>query len=96
MAWREVAARKDGTILGMRFKWYDNVGGYIRSPEPGCSFRPTGNFVGNLSNNGTGLVLGQQLGSSIPAALKSELDQVKADIISGTIKITSPSQPAAS
>src|SRR5256712_3553193 len=30
----------------MRFKWLDNVGGYIRSPEPGCSFRPTGNFVG--------------------------------------------------
>ncbi len=43
---REVAARKDGTILGMRFRWLDNVGGYIRSPEPGCSFRPTGNFVG--------------------------------------------------
>jgi 2-furoyl-CoA dehydrogenase large subunit len=46
VAWREVAARKDGTILGMRFRWLDNVGGYIRSPEPGCSFRPTGNFVG--------------------------------------------------
>jgi 2-furoyl-CoA dehydrogenase large subunit len=46
VAWREIAARHDGTILGMRFKWYDNVGGYIRSPEPGCSFRPTGNFVG--------------------------------------------------
>jgi 2-furoyl-CoA dehydrogenase large subunit len=46
IAWRELAARKDGTILGMRYKWYDNVGGYIRSPEPGCSFRPTGNFVG--------------------------------------------------
>jgi len=46
VAWREIAARRDGTILGMRFKWYDNVGGYIRSPEPGCSFRPTGNFVG--------------------------------------------------
>jgi 2-furoyl-CoA dehydrogenase large subunit len=43
---RELAARKDGTVLGMRFKWLDNVGGYIRSPEPGCSFRPTGNFVG--------------------------------------------------
>ena len=49
IAWREVAARRDGTILGMRFKWYDNVGGYIRSPEPGCSFRPTGNFVGPYS-----------------------------------------------
>ena len=46
VAYRELAARKDGTILGMRFKWLDNVGGYIRSPEPGCSFRPTGNFVG--------------------------------------------------
>src|SRR5215470_20167411 len=46
IAWREVAARRDGTITGMRFKWLDNVGGYIRSPEPGCSFRPTGNFVG--------------------------------------------------
>jgi 2-furoyl-CoA dehydrogenase large subunit len=46
VAWRELAATKDGTVLGMRYKWYDNVGGYIRSPEPGCSFRPTGNFVG--------------------------------------------------
>jgi 2-furoyl-CoA dehydrogenase large subunit len=46
VAYRELAAKKDGTILGMRFKWLDNVGGYIRSPEPGCSFRPTGNFVG--------------------------------------------------
>jgi 2-furoyl-CoA dehydrogenase large subunit len=43
---REVAAGKDGTVLAMRFRWLDNVGGYIRSPEPGCSFRPTGNFVG--------------------------------------------------
>src|SRR5881296_2792455 len=46
IAYREVAAKTDGTVLGMRFKWLDNVGGYIRSPEPGCSFRPTGNFVG--------------------------------------------------
>ena len=34
---REVAAKKDGTVLGMRYKWLDNVGGYIRSPEPGLS-----------------------------------------------------------
>ncbi len=46
IAYRELAARKDGTVLGMRYKWLDNVGGYVRSPEPGCSFRPTGNFVG--------------------------------------------------
>jgi 2-furoyl-CoA dehydrogenase large subunit len=46
VAYRQLAARNDGTILGMRYRWLDNVGGYIRSPEPGCSFRPTGNFVG--------------------------------------------------
>ena len=46
IAYRELAAKRDGTVLGMRFRWLDNVGGYIRSPEPGCSFRPTGNFVG--------------------------------------------------
>jgi 2-furoyl-CoA dehydrogenase large subunit len=46
VAHRELAAKKDGTVLAMRYRWLDNVGGYIRSPEPGCSFRPTGNFVG--------------------------------------------------
>jgi 2-furoyl-CoA dehydrogenase large subunit len=46
VAHRELAAKKDGTVVGMRYRWLDNVGGYIRSPEPGCSFRPTGNFVG--------------------------------------------------
>ena len=43
---RELAARRDGTVTAMRYRWLDNVGGYVRSPEPGCSFRPTGNFVG--------------------------------------------------
>ena len=46
VAYRELAAKQDGTVLGMRYRWLDNVGGYVRSPEPGCSFRPTGNFVG--------------------------------------------------
>src|SRR5919204_407134 len=46
VAYRELAAKKDGTVLGMRYRWYDNVGGYIRSPEPGCSYRPLGNYVG--------------------------------------------------
>ncbi len=46
VAYRELAAQKDGRVLAMRCRWLDNVGGYIRSPEPGCSFRPVGNFVG--------------------------------------------------
>ena len=46
VAYRELAALNDGTIVAMRSRWYDNVGGYIRSPEPGCTFRPIGNWVG--------------------------------------------------
>jgi basic membrane protein A len=54
---------------------------------------PTGSYIGTLSNNGTGLTLDNK---SIPSTITAALDKVKADIISGTIKITSPSQPAAS
>jgi 2-furoyl-CoA dehydrogenase large subunit len=43
---RELAARRDAIVTAMRYRWLDNVGGYIRSPEPGCSFRAVGNFVG--------------------------------------------------
>src|SRR5208337_508736 len=46
VAYRELAARKDGTILAMRSRWLDNVGAYIRSPEPGCTFRPISNWAG--------------------------------------------------
>lgn len=42
----EAAARRDGTILGFKMRIYDNVGGYFRPPEPGCIFRPLGNYVG--------------------------------------------------
>ncbi len=54
---------------------------------------PTGNFIGDLTNGGTGLAPFHSYDSKVPADLKTELDKVKADIISGTIKITSPSQP---
>ena len=54
---------------------------------------PTGNYIGDLKNDGTGLAPFHNFDSKVPADLKTELDQVKADIISGKIKITSPSQP---
>jgi basic membrane protein A and related proteins len=57
---------------------------------------PTGSYVGTLENDGTGLAPFHDYDSKVPSDLKSELDQVKADIISGKIKITSPSQPKAS
>ncbi len=52
-----------------------------------------GNYIGTLANNGTGLAPFHNFDTQVPAALKGELDQAKADIISGKITITSPSQP---
>ncbi len=51
---------------------------------------PTGNYIGTLANNGTGLAIDDK---TIPASITGEINQVKADIISGKITITSPSQP---
>jgi basic membrane protein A len=54
---------------------------------------PKGSYIGDLSNDGTGLAPFHDFDSKVPSDLKSQLDQVKQDIISGKIKITSPSQP---
>src|SRR5450759_5204344 len=54
---------------------------------------PTGSYIGDLKNNGTGLAPFHEFESKVPADLKAELAKVKADIISGKIVITSPSQP---
>lgn len=50
-------------------------------------------YIGTLSNDGVGLAPFHDLESKIDPALKTELDQVKSDITSGKITITSPSQP---
>lgn len=54
---------------------------------------PAGSYIGDLKNGGTSLAPFHNFNSKVPADVKSELDQIKADIISGKIKITSPSQP---
>ncbi len=51
-------------------------------------------YVGTLENEGTGLSPYNDFDSKIPADLKAEVDKIKADIIAGTIKITSKSQPS--
>jgi len=54
---------------------------------------PTGNYTGDLKNDGTGLAPYHNFESKVPAELTTELTQVKADIVSGKIVIKSPSQP---
>lgn len=46
VSYREVAVKSDGTVIGVRTKLFDNVGAYLRTPEPATTFRPIGNFVG--------------------------------------------------
>ena len=50
-------------------------------------------YVGTLENGGTGLAPFHEFEDKVPAELKTELDTLKADIISGKIKIESASQP---
>ncbi|HET7067107.1 MAG TPA: BMP family ABC transporter substrate-binding protein, partial [Nocardioides sp.] len=69
----------------------DSVEEYVNKAASGQF--PQGNYVGTLENDGTGLAPFHDFDSKVPAEVKSELDTVKQDIISGKIKITSPSQP---
>ena len=50
-------------------------------------------YVGTLDNQGTGLAPFHDFETKVPAELKTELDQIKSDIVSGTITIESKSQP---
>ena len=42
----ELAVRKDGKILGARYRFIEDVGAYLRPPEPGALFRVHGNLNG--------------------------------------------------
>ena len=53
-----------------------------------------GDSVGTLANNGVGLAPFHDFVGAVPAALKAELDRVRQGIASGSITISSPSQPA--
>jgi basic membrane protein A len=53
----------------------------------------TGGTIGTLANNGVSIAPYNEFDSKIDAALKGEVDKLKADIIAGTVKVESPSQP---
>jgi CO/xanthine dehydrogenase Mo-binding subunit len=42
----KAAVTKDGRILGLRQKVIDNVGGYLRTPEPACPYVRMSSFTG--------------------------------------------------
>jgi basic membrane protein A len=74
-----------------------NLSGSVQEylKQAGTGTFPTGSYIGTLANGGTGLAPFHEYESKVPAALKSQLEQVKAGISDGSIKITSKSQPTA-
>lgn len=52
VAHMEAAVKRDGRIMALRQKIYDNVGGYLRTPEPACLYARTGNLVGSYRIEG--------------------------------------------
>jgi basic membrane protein A len=74
---------------------YKNVADAVTTAVEGASggTYSTKDYVGTLANTGVGLSPFHDFDSKVPAGLKSELTQIQQQIIAGTIKITSPSQP---
>ncbi|PIE99679.1 MAG: hypothetical protein CR979_02595 [Propionibacterium sp.] len=74
-------------VKGMDVAVYDvikNAGEGNFDPKP---------YVGTLENGGTGLAPFHDLEAKVSDETKAELEKIKKDIISGSIKITSESQP---
>ena len=79
-------------FLSTAFKNVDNSVQKAVEDASGGTFA-TKDYICDLSNGGVGLSPFHDFDSKIDPGLKSELTQLKQDIISGTIKITSPAQP---
>ncbi|BDI21573.1 BMP family protein [Herbiconiux sp. L3-i23] len=50
-------------------------------------------FIGTLENGGVGIADYHDLAGAVSAELQAEIDQLRADIVSGTIVVESPSTP---
>jgi basic membrane protein A len=71
----------------------DSVRDAVVKGAKGESLKPSDGFIGTLKNNGVSIAPFHEFDSKIDAALKAEVDQLKADIISGKVTVTSPSSP---
>ena len=79
-------------FLSTAFKNVNNAVQKAVQDASGGTFATT-DYVGTLNNGGVGLSPFHDFDSKVDPTLKSELNQIKSDIMSGTIKITSPAQP---
>ncbi|HEV7965473.1 MAG TPA: BMP family ABC transporter substrate-binding protein [Actinoplanes sp.] len=71
----------------------DAVKQAVVSGAQGTALSPTPGYLGTLANNGVSLAPYNQFDSKVDATLKSEVDKLKQDIISGTVKVESANAP---
>jgi basic membrane protein A and related proteins len=88
------APQYSSVFLSTAFKNVNNSVQSAVESASGGTF-PTSDYIGTLANGGVGLSPFHDFDSKVDSSLKSELAQIKQGIVSGTIKITSPSQPKA-
>ena len=88
-----VSAPQYGSVfLTTVFKGIDTAVTKAVEDSSGGTFATT-DYIGTLDNAGTGLSPYHSFDGKVDAGLKSEVEALKQKIISGAIKITSPSQP---
>jgi 2-furoyl-CoA dehydrogenase large subunit len=63
---RELALTADGEIIGLRADVVDNLGAYVRAPEPATTFRPLGNYVGPYRVRNVELRLRDVVSNKVP------------------------------
>ncbi|MEH1125901.1 BMP family lipoprotein [Micromonospora sp. CPCC 206061] len=71
----------------------DAVKDAVLKGAKGETLSSSAGFLGTLENNGVSIAPYHEFDSKVPADLKAEVDKLKADIIAGTIKVTSAAQP---
>lgn len=86
------APQYSSVFLSTAFKNVNNSVQKAVEDSSGGTFA-TKDYIGTLANGGVGLSPFHDFDSKVGSGLKSELDQIKQDIISGKITIKSPSQP---
>jgi basic membrane protein A len=71
----------------------DAVKDAVIKGSTGGSLKPADGFIGTLKNGGVSIAPYHTFDSKIDPALKAEVEKLKNDIIAGTVKVTSKSDP---
>jgi basic membrane protein A len=82
-----------GLLTSVQKNIADAVRDAVLRGAKGESLAASNGTIGTLKNNGVAIAPFHDFDSKIPAALKAEVDQLKQDIINGTVQVQSSASP---